>query len=73
MRNAPASYPSGDDGIYIFRVSVAEGHEVGVERAYSLQTQTDVSRGRELQQFWGQIICAGTAVYQRCVDLYRDE
>lgn len=67
-----ASYPSGDDGIYVFRVSVAEGHEVSVERAYSLQTQTDVSRRRELQQFWGQIICAGTAVYKRCVDLCGD-
>lgn len=62
-------YPAGDDGVHIFGVTVAQGHEVCVERADALQTQADKSGGGELQQLGRQVISTGAPVYQRRVDL----
>ena len=64
-------YPAGDNGVHVFGVAVAEGHEVSIKCANALQAQADEAGGCELQQLRGQVISTWPAVYQRRVDLSR--
>lgn len=71
LKEKAESYPAGDNGVYIFGVTITQGHEVGVECADALQTQSNKASRGELQQLGRQIISTRTTVYQRRVDLGR--
>lgn len=62
-------HPSRHNGVDISGVTQCQSHEVGVQGSDSLEHQPDVTGGGEVQQGRGGVICTGTAIDQRSVDL----
>lgn len=49
-----------------------QSHEVSVQRPDSLKHQPDVAGGGEVQQGRGGVVCTGTSIDQRRVNLWTD-
>ena len=49
-----------------------QSHEVGIQRSDSLKHEPDVAGGGEVKQCRGGVICTGSTVDQRRVDLQRE-
>lgn len=65
-------HSSRHNRIDFFGVVHRQSHEVGVQRPDSLKHQPDVAGRGEVEQGRGWVICTGTTIDQRRMDLYRE-
>lgn len=69
--NEQSAHPSGNNGVQLFRIVVAESHEVSIQSSNTLQSQANVSRRSKFQQLLWRIISTGPTIDQWCVNLER--